>query len=211
MEIKDFINQSLEKLIPGHSPINDSGLIDDAFRETVLDFKYRFSYHTEQTVRNEILRNISGLPVFLYRLVRKMETRKCDDNLKYQIHSLMKILCGCEIYWSAEIGEGLYIDHALGTVIGSRCKIGKGFYIYHGCTVGHKTLDSTGKGPTIGNNVILCSNSQILGDITIGDNVTVGANSLVINDIEGNQVVAGAPAKRIKNKNEFTGKKVNQK
>ena len=34
---------------------------------------------------------------------------------------MMKVLCSCEIYWSALIDEGFKIEHGLGTVIGSRC------------------------------------------------------------------------------------------
>ena len=110
----------------------------------------------------------------------------------------MKVLCGCEIYWSTDIGEGFLVRHGLGTVIGSRCKIGKGFWIYQGCTVGHRSLKGIEEGPKIGNDVVLCSHSQILGNITIGDNTIIAANSLVIDDIEGNQLVAGFPAKKIR-------------
>lgn len=197
MEITNFINFSLQRLMPNPCPINDGGLIDSAFEETVLDFQYHFPEMLKEKVKDDILRNSGGLPVFLYRLAKKMEKQRYEDNFKYQIHFLMKVLCGCEIYWSSEIGEGFQVRHGLGTVIGSRSKIGKGFRIYHGCTVGQKGLKDKKKSPNIGNDVILYTNSQILGGVTIGDNTIIAANSLVINDVEGNQVVAGNPAKPI--------------
>jgi len=96
----------------------------------------------------------------------------------------MKTLCACEIYWSSEIGEGFFIDHGMGSVIGSRVTIGKGFYMHHGCTVGHKSMTKIEDGPKVGNNVILCTGSQILGNITIGNNVIIKANSVVKESIK---------------------------
>lgn len=198
MEITNFINFSLQGLIPKPCLIKDDGLIDSAFEETVLDFQYHHPKMLKEEVKNSILRNADGLPVFLYRLVRKIEKQGYGDNLKYQIHFLMKVLCGCEIYWSSEIKEGFRVCHGIGTVIGSRSKIGKGFRIYQGCTVGQKELKHKGASPKIGNDVTLFSNSQILGKVTIGDNVIIGANSLVIDDVKSGQFVAGNPAKQMK-------------
>ena len=198
IEIKDFINFSLQRLFPTPSLVKDDALIKTAFEETYRDNFYHFPEMTRKAVKDEILRNGPGLPVFLYRLANMMHRQGYEDTPKFQIHFLMKTLCGCEIYWSTPIGEGFHIEHALGTVIGSRCKIGKGFSIYQGCTVGHKDLKCKTDGPRIGNDVTLCSNSQILGNITIGDHVTIGANSLVIDNIETGLVVAGNPVKPIK-------------
>ena len=196
VEIKNFINFSLEKLIVDPYLFGDE-IIKSAFEETVFDFCYHFPKISQKEVRNSIFRNSAGLPVFLYRLVKKMDKQGYNDDLKYQIHFLMKVLCGCEIYWTTEIGKGFNINHGVGTVIGSRCKIGEGFRIYQGCTVGHKGIKDKEEGPKIGKNVTLFANSQILGKITVGNNVTIGANSLVIHDVESGQFVAGNPAKQI--------------
>ena len=51
--------------------------------------------------------------------------------------------------------------------------------------------------PSIGDNVSLGANVNILGDITIGDNVVIGAGSVVVKDVPSNCVVAGNPAKII--------------
>ena len=46
--------------------------------------------------------------------------------------------------------------------------------------------------PTLGKNVILHSNSKILGDSTIGDNVIVSANTTILNEnIPNNSLVFG--------------------
>lgn len=49
---------------------------------------------------------------------------------------------------------------------------------------------------------ILGGGSFVFGDITIGNNVTVGANSVVNKDVPDNAVVAGAPARIIRMKEE---------
>jgi len=211
MAIKEFINFHLEKLIFNSCPVDDGDLIKSAFHDTVLDFQYHFPEMDSEQVEDSILRNEGGLPVFLYRLVKKMDKQEYEDSSKYHMHFLMKVLCGCELYWSSDIDVGFYFDHSVGTIIGSRCKIGKGFRVYQGCTVGHsineysivkpKTFipeEYKKAGPQIGDNVILFANSLILGNIKIGDNVTIAANSLVIADVEEGQVVAGNPAKVIK-------------
>ena len=93
-----------------------------------------------------------------------------------------------EIYFNNEIGEGFYVVHGQGTVIGSRNKIGKGFVIHQGCTIGHKK-NGAGAGNIIGDNVTLYANSSIIGELNIGNNVTIGAHILVTKDVPDNTVV----------------------
>lgn len=50
----------------------------------------------------------------------------------------------------------------------------------------------------IGNNVWIGDKTTILGGVTIGDNVIIGANSVVTHNIPSNCMVAGTPAKVIK-------------
>ena len=50
---------------------------------------------------------------------------------------------------------------------------------------------------TIGNNVLIGSNSMIMYDVTIGDNVIIAAGSCVTKDVPANSIVGGVPAKVI--------------
>ncbi len=52
--------------------------------------------------------------------------------------------------------------------------------------------------PVIGNDVYIATGAKILGDIKVGNNVIIGANAVVIKDVPDNCVVAGVPAKIIK-------------
>lgn len=103
---------------------------------------------------------------------------------------------GVEISRSAIIGERLRIAHLPGIVIGNGVKIGNDCILYQGVLIGQ----THGKYPTLGNNITICANTCVLGDIRIGDNVIILANSVVTHDIPANSIVAGIPAKVIKDK-----------
>lgn len=51
----------------------------------------------------------------------------------------------------------------------------------------------------IGNNVWIGAGVRILPGVRIGDNAVIGAGAVVTKDVEANTVVAGVPAKFIKN------------
>lgn len=93
------------------------------------------------------------------------------------------------------IGGGLIIQHGFATIISAK-SIGKNCKIYQQVTIGYNhNLEA----PTIGNNVEICCGAKIIGGVNIGDNVLIGANTVVVKDIPSNCVVAGVPARIIKN------------
>ncbi len=80
-----------------------------------------------------------------------------------------------ELYYSADIGKGLKINHGIGTVVGSRTIVGEHVLLHHQVTIGEKN----GGRARLGNNVIVYPGSIIVGDILIGDNSIIGANVFV--------------------------------
>lgn len=114
------------------------------------------------------------------------------------ISQLSRLLTGIEIHPGAVIGEGVFIDHGMGVVIGETCEIGDNVIIYQGVTLGGTGKETGKRHPTIGNNVLIGSGSKILGPIVIGDNVKVGAGSVVLKNVEPNCTVVGIPAKAVK-------------
>ena len=162
-------------------------IIESAFIKTCADIKYHFLDMSELEIKNRIQSNNSELAIYLFRLGNELYNNNLHD-LTSQIHWLLKELCSCEIYFNNEIGLGFYIIHGQATVIGSRNKIGKGFKIHQGCTIGHKK-NGEGKGNIIGDNVTMYCNSSILGELKIGDNVIIGAHVLVAKNIENNIII----------------------
>ena len=99
---------------------------------------------------------------------------------------------GIDIHPAATIGSHFTIDHGTGVVIGATCIIGNHVKLYQGVTLGAKSfpLDANGnpiKGidrhPILEDNVIVYSNSTILGRITIGHDAIIGGNVWVTEDV----------------------------
>lgn len=103
----------------------------------------------------------------------------------------------CKIFGSTKIEGGLMCYHPYATVINAR-SIGENFQFRNSLTIGNKFNDNT-KIPVIGNNVVVGANVVIIGDIQIGSNVIIGAGSVVVKDVPSNVVIAGNPAKVIRN------------
>lgn len=95
------------------------------------------------------------------------------------------------------IGGGVYPAHPYSTVLNAK-RIGKNFSFRQCTTLGNKKDGEGTNGPVIGDNVNLGANVCIIGDIRIGNNVIVGAGSVIVKDVPDNVIVAGNPAKIIR-------------
>lgn len=102
-----------------------------------------------------------------------------------------------DFYPCENLGGGIYCAHPYATILNAK-KIGKHLSVRQCTTIGNKFDGEGVNGPVLGDNVFLGANVCIIGDITIGDNVIVGAGSVVVKDIPNNVVVAGNPARIIK-------------
>ena len=183
--MKDFVDFLLKRVYKS-IPIPFT-IINKAFTNTVNDVKFHFSEIEDNDIKTSIQNNSNELAIFLYRLGRELHINDMHDR-KPQIHWLLKELCSCEIYFNNDIGEGFYVVHGEGTVIGSRNKIGKGFVIHQGCTIGHRK-NGEGKGNVIADNVVMYSNSSIIGGINVGENAIIGAHVLLSMDLRINSIV----------------------
>ena len=116
---------------------------------------------------------------------------------------------GVDINPGAEIGEGFFIDHATGVVIGETCVIGNQVKIYQGVTLGAKSTnienghagqDSEQRHPTVEDGVVIYANATILGGKTIvGKNSTIGGNLFLTQSVAANSyVVADLPNVKIR-------------
>ena len=94
-------------------------------------------------------------------------------------------------------GGGIYAAHPFSTILNAK-SIGNNFSFRNNTTVGNKKDGEGFSGPIIGDNVTLGANVCVIGNIVIGDNVIVGAGSVVVKDVPSNVIVAGNPARIIK-------------
>ncbi len=106
-----------------------------------------------------------------------------------------RFFTGVEIHPAAQLGNGVFIDHGMGVVIGETTEIGDDVTIYKGVVLGGTGKETGKRHPTIGHNVVVSSNAIVLGSITIGNNVKIGAGSVVLNDVPDNCTVVGVPGR----------------
>lgn len=106
---------------------------------------------------------------------------------------------GIEIHPGAQIGDGLFIDHGMGVVIGETAIIGNDCTIYHGVTLGGRGHDKAHKRhPTLEDNVLVGAGAKILGNVVIGENSNIGANAVILYDVPKNSTIVGVPGKVVK-------------
>lgn len=115
------------------------------------------------------------------------------------------IMMGAVINIGCEIGEGTMID--MNTVLGARATVGKNSHIGAGAVLAGVLEPPSASPVTIGDNVVIGANAVILEGVQIGENSVVAAGSIVTKDVPPGVVVAGSPAKVIKNKDDKTSDK----
>ena len=141
-----------------------------------------------------------GEVIFCYPSIRAIcNYRIANALLKLNVPLIPRIFTemahsetGIDIHPGATIGKYFTIDHGTGVVIGETAIIGDNVKMYQGVTLGAKSFPLDAKGnpikgiqrhPHIGNNVIIYSNSTILGKIKVGDGAVIGGNIWVDTDV----------------------------
>ena len=105
---------------------------------------------------------------------------------------------GIEIHPGATIGEGFFIDHGNGVIIGETSIIGNNVTLYQGVTLGGTGKETGKRHPTIGNNVMISAGAKVIGSFTVGDNSKIGAGSVVLSEVPPNSTVVGIPGRVVK-------------
>jgi len=141
-----------------------------------------------------------GEVIFCYPSIRAISNyRIAHALLKLGVPLIPRIITemahsetGIDIHPGATIGEYFTIDHGTGVVIGETAIIGNNVKMYQGVTLGARSFPSDEYGnpikgidrhPVIGNNVIIYSNTTILGRIKVGDGAVIGGNMWVDTDV----------------------------
>jgi len=132
--------------------------------------------------------------IWVYRLAHRLWTTPGCRLLARVLSQIARAITGVEIHPGATIGRRFFIDHGMGVVIGETAEVGDDVLLYHGVTLGGRSMKRVKRHPTIGNNVTIGAGARILGPINVGDRVQIGANSVVVKDIPAGAVATGVPA-----------------
>lgn len=126
------------------------------------------------------------------------------------ISNFCRFLTGIEIHPGAVIGDGLFIDHGTGIVIGETAELGKNVTLYQGVTLGGTGKEQGKRHPTIGNNVVIATGAKVLGSFKVGDHAKIGAGSVVLHEVPPHATVVGIPGRvvvlhgeRVHNQDEY--------
>lgn len=104
-----------------------------------------------------------------------------------------RIGTGIEIHPAAEVGDGLFVDHGSGVVIGETAEIGADVTIYQGVTLGGTGFATGKRHPTVQDNVTIGAGAHLLGPITVGHGSKIGSGAVVIHDVPPHSTVVGNP------------------
>ena len=166
---------------------SDEVLVRDRLAARALVREYNATLEDDLEGRTRILRRLFGS---VGHMIYIEPTFRCDYG--YNIH----------------VGENFYanFDCVILDVcevrIGANCFMAPGVHLY---TATHPVMareriagPEYGKPITIGDNVWLGGRSIINPGVTIGDNVVVGSGSVVVRDVPPNVIVAGNPARVVR-------------
>jgi len=101
----------------------------------------------------------------------------------------------CDIHPAAQIGRGIFLDHATGLVVGETAVIGDDVSILHDVTLGGTGKEWEDRHPKIRYGVMIGAGAKILGNIEVGHCARIAAGSVVVKPVPNNVTVAGVPAK----------------
>lgn len=107
---------------------------------------------------------------------------------------------GLEIDYK-NVDGGLLLLHPFNITVNSRAHVGKNCTLFKGCTIGSVRSGKREGVPTIGDRVVFCVNSTVVGNVHIGNDVLIAANSMVDFDVPDNSIVFGNPG-QIKHKDQ---------
>jgi serine O-acetyltransferase len=132
--------------------------------------------------------------IWLHCIAHALYQRKWFTTARLVSH-FSRWFTGIEIHPGVKIGRRLFIDHGMGVVMGETTEIGDDCLIYKGVVLGGTTLEKKKRHPTLGNRVIIGSNSTVLGAITIGDGARIGSGSVVVKPVPPGATVVGVPGR----------------
>ncbi|QAT18035.1 serine O-acetyltransferase [Candidatus Velamenicoccus archaeovorus] len=143
----------------------------------------------------EVVLLYAGLQALVMHRIAHALYRMRVPFLPRLLSQVSRFFTGVEIHPAAQIGDGLFIDHGMGVVIGETSVVGKNVTLYQGVTLGGTGKEKGKRHPNIGDNVVIGTGAKVLGNITVGDNSYIGANAVVLKDVPPNATVVGVPGR----------------
>ncbi len=144
-------------------------------------------------------------PVLYYKGFHAIETHRLAHwlwgkgrrDFAYYLQSRASAVFQCDINPAVSIGQGIFLDHATGLVVGETAVIEDDVSILQEVTLGGTGKEAGDRHPKIRRGVLIGAGAKILGNIEIGHCARIAAGSVVLKPVPHNTTVAGVPAKVI--------------
>lgn len=164
-------------------------------KSLIADFKIIFD--RDPAARNwmEVMFCYPGLQALMFHRFAHWLFKVGVPFVPRLISQIARFFTGIEIHPGATIGQGVFIDHGMGVVIGETAIVGDFALIYQGVTLGGTGKECGKRHPTLGENVVVGAGAKVLGNIQLGNNVRVGAGSVVLRDVPSDCTVVGIPGR----------------
>ncbi|MDR3241133.1 MAG: 2,3,4,5-tetrahydropyridine-2,6-dicarboxylate N-acetyltransferase [Lactobacillaceae bacterium] len=146
--------------------------------------------HYELTARN------SGVPLLDYTGINARIEPGAYIREQVQIGDNAVIMMGAVINIGAEIGAGTMID--MGAILGGRAIVGKNAHVGAGAVLAGVIEPASATPVIVEDNVLIGANAVVIEGVRVGEGAVVAAGAIVTKDVPAHTVVAGVPAKVIK-------------
>lgn len=158
---------------------------------------------TDTVVEND--RRNSGVPLLDMKGIPARIEPGAIIREKVEIGEGAVIMMGAVINIGAVIGEGTMID--MGAILGGRATVGKNCHIGAGTVLAGVVEPASTTPVIIEDGVMIGANAVVLEGVHVGRGAVVAAGAVVVEDVPDNTVVAGVPARVIKQRDEKTDSK----
>lgn len=131
-----------------------------------------------------------------HRLAHWMWRRGRRDFALY-LQSCSSEVFQTDIHPAVPFGEGIFLDHATGLVVGETAVVEDGVSILQAVTLGGTGKETGDRHPKIRHGVLIGAGAKILGNIEVGNCARIAAGSVVLQSVPPNTTVAGVPARTV--------------
>lgn len=145
----------------------------------------------------EVLLYLKGFHALQSHRLAHVLWQQGRKDFAYYMQSRSSSVFQTDIHPAAQIGKGIFLDHATGLVIGETAIVEDHVSILHSVTLGGTGKIGGDRHPKIRSGVLIGAGAKILGNIEVGAGSKIASGSVVLKDVPAGVSVAGVPARII--------------
>ena len=205
--VKVYVKGDLDGIDFGSAPNVPSRDIQGSFSESGVSFLAILEENKDKiedyVVEND--RRNSAIPFLDLKGVKARIEPGAIIRDQVEIGDNAVIMMGAMINIGSVVGAGTMID--MNVVLGGRATVGKNCHIGAGAVLAGVIEPPSAKPVVIEDDVVIGANAVVLEGVTVGKGAVVAAGAIVVDDVAPYTVVAGTPARKLKDIDDKTKSK----